>query len=646
MNILVDRRLGMLKPSTVAAVSLTLMSLLVGCGGGPGSGNIKWRAIIPPKLTGLSPTSGPTTGGTTVAITGTDFQKGATVVFGGVPAAKINSVTSTSIEAVTPVHDPGNVDVTVTDPDTASDTLLGAFKFEEGAPTISSALPNSGPVGGGTVVTITGTDFQSGATVTFGQTPAAGVVFSSATQLLATTPAHAAGIVDVIVTNLDGQSATVPSGFTFGTVAIGCGTDCGNVGDPYEGGTLPAHTDVTACGTITPAAGEYMYLPGSIGTDPTATCLTLDFTANSGWALDLGGNAVTGAIIVNSNMGGATILNGVIACNIPDTTNCLKLIADNRITTQFRAHHLTINQQYTGASQARAIYVSAVPTTAYSGGGSGAGKRIRIDHISAVMSSSPDDVTTRRPVISVVAGATYGQSFQVDHNDITCPANAWSCWPVSFFNVGDLIVDHNRITMNSFDAHHAYGSGVAWEAGTYAGAHNAEIAFNAFVVNNHRAIRFWGCTGGFLGLSIHDSSFQQVNLGNRFGAIHLGEMGSLTNFQDAAVYSNTLDLVGGNGISVSGAQGVTILNNTATCSSGCPAGYYFGRTDVPDGSSSPADMTVSNNDVQVLTNAGLPAVMVCGPPGSPAYACSAGGAATSSATVSNSGIVVGNGTIR
>ena len=89
-----------------------------------------------------------------------------------------------------------------------------------------------------------------------------------------------------------------------------------------------------------------------------------------------------------------------------------------------------------------------------------------------------------------------------------------------------------------------------------------------------------------------------------------------------------------------------VLNNTATCSSGCPAGYYFVRTDVPDPSSNGADMTISNNNVQALTDAGRPAVMVCGPPANLAYACASGGTTTSSATVSNSGTVVGNGTIR
>jgi len=264
--------------SWIAVTALLVFACFwVACGGGAGSANSSsWeKAITPPKLTGISPASGPTTGGTTVAVTGTDFQQGATVVFGDVPAAKINSVTSTSIEAVTPVHNPGIVDVKITNPDTRSDTLLGAFTFAGSPlpiggppPTANSVSPNSGPVVGGTVVTITGTDFQSGATVTFGQSPATPVVFSSATQLKATTPAHAAGPVDVIVRNPDTQSATVPGGFTFQPVPAPTISGLQPTSGPAAGGTL-----VTITGTNF-LAGATVSFGGEPATPVTVTSST------------------------------------------------------------------------------------------------------------------------------------------------------------------------------------------------------------------------------------------------------------------------------------------------------------------------------------------------------------------------------------
>ena len=63
------------------------------------------------------------------------------------------------------------------------------------APTVTGITPSSGPAGGGTAVTITGTGFLAGATVKLGGTAASNVVVASSTSITATTAAHAAGAV-------------------------------------------------------------------------------------------------------------------------------------------------------------------------------------------------------------------------------------------------------------------------------------------------------------------------------------------------------------------------------------------------------------------------------------------------------------------
>jgi len=83
------------------------------------------------------------------------------------------------------------------------------------APTVTSIAPGSGPLSGGTAVTITGTGFLSGARVSLGGTAATSVVVSSSSKITATTAAHAAGAVNVVVTNTDGQSGTLPSAYTY-----------------------------------------------------------------------------------------------------------------------------------------------------------------------------------------------------------------------------------------------------------------------------------------------------------------------------------------------------------------------------------------------------------------------------------------------
>ena len=82
------------------------------------------------------------------------------------------------------------------------------------APTIASVLPKSGSSNGGTAVTITGSNFTSGATVTFGGVPANKVKIVNSTSITATTPAHAAATVNVAVTESQGTSNS-SNGFTF-----------------------------------------------------------------------------------------------------------------------------------------------------------------------------------------------------------------------------------------------------------------------------------------------------------------------------------------------------------------------------------------------------------------------------------------------
>jgi phosphatidylinositol-3-phosphatase len=83
------------------------------------------------------------------------------------------------------------------------------------APIINSLSPVSGPATGGTTVTISGTGFAAGATVSFGGTAAANVNVLGSTSITAVTPAHASGSVNVVVTNPGGQSATSTNGFTY-----------------------------------------------------------------------------------------------------------------------------------------------------------------------------------------------------------------------------------------------------------------------------------------------------------------------------------------------------------------------------------------------------------------------------------------------
>ena len=82
----------------------------------------------PPKITGLSPRSGPTTGKTSVTITGSGFISGATVKFGTTAATSVTYISSTTIKAIAPAHPAGTVDVRVTTPGGTS-AIVTADKY-------------------------------------------------------------------------------------------------------------------------------------------------------------------------------------------------------------------------------------------------------------------------------------------------------------------------------------------------------------------------------------------------------------------------------------------------------------------------------------------------------------------------------------
>ena len=196
-------------PPGVAGVA-TVMVTVSGQSGSLATG---FTYIGVPTVTSVSPNSGPTSGGTAVTITGTNFATGATVTFGGTAATNVVVVSGTSITATTPAGSGGAVTVTVTNPLAQSGSLPSGFTYAV-IPTVTSVSPNTGLTAGGTAVTITGANFAAPATVTIGGIAATNVVVVNSTSIAATTPPGIAGAATVMVT-VSGQSGSLTSGFTY-----------------------------------------------------------------------------------------------------------------------------------------------------------------------------------------------------------------------------------------------------------------------------------------------------------------------------------------------------------------------------------------------------------------------------------------------
>ncbi|KNE78805.1 MULTISPECIES: IPT/TIG domain-containing protein [Streptomyces] len=128
---------GVTAVPTVTSDSQLTVTVPVGAGPGPvpvsvttagGVNNgFSYTYVDDPTLDSLTPTSGPTTGGTAVTITGTNLTTTEEVTF-GVNPAPFSVVNSTTVSAVTPAGAAGAVDVTITNA-AGSDTAIGAFTY-------------------------------------------------------------------------------------------------------------------------------------------------------------------------------------------------------------------------------------------------------------------------------------------------------------------------------------------------------------------------------------------------------------------------------------------------------------------------------------------------------------------------------------
>ncbi len=165
--------------------------------------------VSAPTVSGLTPSSGPTAGGTSVAITGTNLSGATSVRFGSSPATSVSvNAQGTQLTATSPAGT-GTLDVTVTTPGGTSATGTADRFTYVPPPTVTAISPASGSTGGGTSVTITGTSLSETTAVTFGSSAATALVVNAAgTQITATSPAGT-GTVDVTVTAPGGTSATV-----------------------------------------------------------------------------------------------------------------------------------------------------------------------------------------------------------------------------------------------------------------------------------------------------------------------------------------------------------------------------------------------------------------------------------------------------
>ncbi len=151
-------------------------------------------------------------------------------------------------------------------------------------PIVNAITPATGSTFGGTTISILGGGFASGVTVTVGGAAATDVSVAGTTTITATTPQHAAGAADVVVT-LNGLSTTLKGAFTYSAPTM-------------TTNVAPTITALTAKGTLANEPSQYANKGETINvtatvTDPETPPASLAYT----WTATTGTVSGTGAAV-------------------------------------------------------------------------------------------------------------------------------------------------------------------------------------------------------------------------------------------------------------------------------------------------------------------------------------------------------------
>ena len=200
-----------MRSSSLARVLMALgvsVVLTLGCDNGPKGGPSPLPTF---SVRSISPNEGSTATATVAVIAGTGFQSGDTVTVDG-SRVDATVLDATTISLTMPAHAAGTVNLTVTSPRSqAQASVSGGFTYVA-PPVISEVVPNTGSTAGGTPVYITGTGVGTMGAVVSVTVDGISVSIDdngwpTYDAIYLSMPAHAAGTVEVILTDRWGQAA-------------------------------------------------------------------------------------------------------------------------------------------------------------------------------------------------------------------------------------------------------------------------------------------------------------------------------------------------------------------------------------------------------------------------------------------------------
>jgi hypothetical protein len=140
--------------------------------------------------------------------------------------------------------------------------------------TLVSLSPSSSPIAGNVTLTLTGTGFASGATVTIGEAECTSATVATSVEMTCLVPAGSAGAVDVTVTNPSGSASTREDGFTYVDAVFPTVTSISPTSGSALGGTSVTITGTDFRAAATAKVGGVTCTSPSLVSSTTLTCLT------------------------------------------------------------------------------------------------------------------------------------------------------------------------------------------------------------------------------------------------------------------------------------------------------------------------------------------------------------------------------------
>ncbi|MEO7096678.1 MAG: IPT/TIG domain-containing protein, partial [Polyangiales bacterium] len=190
-------------------------------------------------LDSIDPNHGPVTGGTTLTVYGKGFHPFTVARIGGRDATT-NFKSVDTLQVITPPGKaPAFADVLVMNPDTRTSVLRNGYRYDPvPPPSITTVDPKSGGVVGGTKITVVGANFTSRSIVTMGGARPVSTTFVDQGHIEIVSPARTEpGLVDVVITNADEQTASAKNVFRYDPVPAPSIESVLPKGGPVAGGS-------------------------------------------------------------------------------------------------------------------------------------------------------------------------------------------------------------------------------------------------------------------------------------------------------------------------------------------------------------------------------------------------------------------------